>query len=189
VRTLLSTRYLDIHPECTISIKSRVVSMKGPRGELTRDFKHMDVDLQLVDEGKKLRVDMWFAKRKQLAAVRTICTHINNMQVGLTQGFRYKMRFVYNHFPINATINGQVFEVRNFVGQRIAFKCECPPSVKLTRSDDVKDQLELEGNDIVEVSLSAARIQQMTKVKRKDIRKFLDGIYVSEKGPIPLPQE
>lgn len=29
--------------------------------------------------------------------------------------------------------------------------------------------------------VTAARIQQSTSVKRKDIRKFLDGIYVSEK--------
>lgn len=30
----------------------------------------------------------------------------------------------------------------------------------------------------------AARIQQSTTVKNKDIRKFLDGIYVSEKTTI-----
>jgi len=34
------------------------------------------------------------------------------------------------------------------------------------------------------VSRSAALIQQSTKVKKKDIRKFLDGIYVSEKGTV-----
>ena len=31
---------------------------------------------------------------------------------------------------------------------------------------------------------AAALIQQSTTVKRKDIRKFLDGIYVSERGSI-----
>lgn len=30
----------------------------------------------------------------------------------------------------------------------------------------------------------AARIQQSTTVKMKDIRKFLDGVYVSEKGHV-----
>ena len=34
------------------------------------------------------------------------------------------------------------------------------------------------------VYVSAALIQQSTTVKRKDIRKFLDGIYVSEKTTI-----
>lgn len=54
--------------------------------------------------------------------------------------------------------------------------------VDYVRTPDVKDQIELIGNDITAVSLTAARIQQSTTVKNKDIRKFLDGIYVSEKG-------
>lgn len=33
-------------------------------------------------------------------------------------------------------------------------------------------------------SISAALIQQSTTVKKKDIRKFLDGIYVSEKTTV-----
>ena len=45
-----------------------------------------------------------------------------------------------------------------------------------------------QGNDVEKVSLSAALIQQITKVRNKDIRKFLDGVYVSEKLTItPLP--
>lgn len=37
--------------------------------------------------------------------------------------------------------------------------------------------------------LSAALIQQATTVKNKDIRKFLDGIYVSEKGTVVDPEQ
>ena len=36
---------------------------------------------------------------------------------------------------------------------------------------------------------SAALIQQATTVKNKDIRKFLDGIYVSEKGTVQQADE
>lgn len=35
----------------------------------------------------------------------------------------------------------------------------------------------------------AALIQQATTVKNKDIRKFLDGIYVSEKGTVVEPEQ
>jgi large subunit ribosomal protein L9e len=42
-----------------------------------------------------------------------------------------------------------------------------------------KDELILEGNDIELVSNSVALIQQLTTVKNEDIRKFLNGIYVS----------
>jgi len=54
----------------------------------------------------------------------------------------------------------------------------------VTRSEKVKDELILEGNDIELVSRSAALINQKCHVKKKDIRKFLDGIYVSDKGTI-----
>jgi len=60
---------------------------------------------------------------------------------------------------------------------------QLPEGVSYVRSDDVKDQIELIGNDITKVSLTAAKIQQATNVRHKDLRKFLDGIYVSEKGP------
>ena len=43
-------------------------------------------------------------------------------------------------------------------------------------------RVDFEGNDIELVSNSAVLIQQATTVKNKDIRKFLDGIDVSEKG-------
>lgn len=45
------------------------------------------------------------------------------------------------------------------------------------------------GNSIEAVSQSAALIQQSTTVKRKDIRKFLDGLYVSEKTTVEVPAE
>mmetsp|Transcript_20065 Transcript_20065/g.41777 ORF Transcript_20065/g.41777 Transcript_20065/m.41777 type:complete len:145 (-) Transcript_20065:1078-1512(-) len=134
---------------------------------------------------KHIRVDLWFANRKELACVRTVCSHIDNMIVGVTQGFLYKMRFVYSHFPINVTLNGNTVEIRNFLGEKRVRKIELLPGVKYVRSADVKDQIELSGNDIALVSLTAAQIQQATNVRNKDLRKFLDGIYVSEKGAIP----
>ena len=168
----------------TVEIKSRKVTVTGPRGSLTRDFKHIDMDLKIIG-GKYVRVDLWFANRKQLACVRTVVSHIDNMVVGVTRGFLYKMRFVYSHFPINVALGGNQIEIRNFLGERRVRKVELPEGVTYVRSSDVKDQIELSGNDIAAVSLTAARIQQSTNVRNKDIRKFLDGIYVSEKGAIP----
>mmetsp|Transcript_5452 Transcript_5452/g.11857 ORF Transcript_5452/g.11857 Transcript_5452/m.11857 type:complete len:145 (-) Transcript_5452:89-523(-) len=142
------------------------------------------MDLRKVGT-KTIRVDLWFANRKQLASVRTVVSHIDNMIVGVTQGFIYKMRFVYSHFPINVTLSGDTVEIRNFLGEKRVRKVKLLDGVSYTRSADVKDQIELTGNDIANVSLTCAQIQQSTNVRKKDLRKFLDGIYVSEKGAIP----
>ena len=56
--------------------------------------------------------------------------------------------------------------------------------VEVEASKNVKDELVLSGNSIENVSQSAADIQQICRVRNKDIRKFLDGIYVSERGNI-----
>lgn len=68
----------------TISVASRKVTVKGPRGELSESFKHTPCAIEVLGK-RSLRVDMWFANRKQLACLRTITAAIENMIVGVTQ--------------------------------------------------------------------------------------------------------
>lgn len=103
------------------------------------------------------------------------------------------MRLVYAHFPIGANTTNSGVEIRNFLGEKIVRRVPMLEGVKIIRSEKTKDELVLTGNDIEKVSQSgkilkyvqpspAANIHHATLVKGgKDIRKFLDGVYVSEK--------
>lgn len=58
-------------------------------------------------------------------------------------------------------------------------------TAKLSKDiDGTKDEITIQGNSLDAVSQSCANIQQIAKVKDKDIRKFLDGVYVSYRGSV-----
>ncbi|KAL8172256.1 hypothetical protein V2J09_024060 [Rumex salicifolius] len=189
MKTVVSSDSMDIPDGITISVNAKIVEVEGPRGKLTKNFKHLNLDFQLTtgEDGKrKLKIDSWFGSRKTTAAIRTALSHVQNLITGVTKGYRYKMRMVYAHFPINASITNanKAIEIRNFLGEKKVRKVDMLDGVTILRSEKVKDELVLDGNDIELVSRSAALINQKCHVKKKDIRKFLDGIYVSEKGRI-----
>jgi len=82
--------------------------------------------------------------------------------------------------------NNTVVEVRNFLGEKRVRRLQMLPGVTVEQSTELKDEIILRGNSLDNVSQSAAAIQQSVLVKNKDIRKFLDGIYVTERGTIPV---
>ncbi|KAF0852708.1 60S large subunit ribosomal protein uL6 (rpL9) [Andalucia godoyi] len=183
VREIFSNQSIDMPEGVTVEVKSRVVRVKGPKGSLTKAFKHIpNLEMSTSKDHKKLNVAVWFGNKKEAACIRTVCTHVQNMATGVTKGFQYKMRFAYAHFPINAAFGekGEWVEIRNFLGEKRTRKIDMPAGVKVIRSA-IKDEVIVEGANVEDVSNSAARIHQSCLVKGKDIRKFLDGVYVSEK--------
>eukprot|EP01128_Nolandella_sp_AFSM9_P000874 TRINITY_DN10_c0_g1_i1.p1 TRINITY_DN10_c0_g1~~TRINITY_DN10_c0_g1_i1.p1 ORF type:complete len:192 (+),score=51.84 TRINITY_DN10_c0_g1_i1:47-622(+) len=184
MKVIKTSETIEIPTDVTISVKAREVSVTGPRGVLKRSFKHLQVDIKKI--GNKITVEVWWGTSLQQATVRTVCSHIKNMVVGVTKGYQYNMRLVYAHFPINTSVveDNTCLEIRNFVGQKVLRRIKMGEGVTITRAEKAKDQLELIGNDLEQVAQSAALITGKTKVREKDIRKFLDGVYVSEKGVI-----
>ena len=60
---------------------------------------------------------------------------------------------------------------RNFIGEKINRRVTMMEGVDIEISKNQKDELTLTGNSLENVSQSAADIQQICRVKNKDIRK------------------
>ncbi|KAK9381346.1 60S ribosomal protein uL6 [Kockiozyma suomiensis] len=185
MKYIQSDEILEIPEGVTVVIKSRIVVVTGPRGTLTKNLRHINLAFTKVSDSA-IKLTVHHGDRKHVAALRTIKTLINNLIIGVTKGYKYKMRYVYAHFPINVNIisDGKEVEIRNFLGEKRVRVVPVLEGVSVEVSTAQKDELVLTGNSLENVSQSAADIQQICRVRNKDIRKFLDGIYVSERGTI-----
>ena len=74
---------VDIPDGVEASVKARMVTIKGARGSLVRNFRHLAVDIYMSDDKKTITVEKHFGKRKELAAVRTVCSIIQNAITGV----------------------------------------------------------------------------------------------------------
>jgi len=186
MKTLVQEESIKVPKGIKITINSKIVEVEGKHGKLKRDFKHLPIELYLANSGHEVRAKMYFAKSKQLSMLRSVCSHINNLFDGVQKKFEYKMRLVYAHFPINATITngGKTLEIRNFLGEKRVRTIVMLEGVKVEKSTGTKDEIIITGTDIDMTSRSAALVRQSCLVKDKDIRKFLDGVYVSSHGTL-----
>merc|ERR1712105_350687 len=138
MKTIITSQAVVIPAGIHVSVKNRIVQIRGPRGTLKRSFRDMQINMtsQKKPTGDtEVKVDKWFGTRKQVAAVRTVCSHINNMVKGVTKGYQY-MRAVYAHFPINCVISNSntTVEVRNFLGEKYIRKVQMHEGLTVTSS-------------------------------------------------------
>jgi large subunit ribosomal protein L9e len=72
-------------------------------GKLNKNLGHLSVSFS-KPTANTIFIELHHGKRKDVATLRTVRTLINNMIIGVTKGFKYKMRYVYAHFPINVNV-------------------------------------------------------------------------------------
>ena len=176
MRAIEISKTIQVPDDVEVTVEGRKVTVKGVKGTLTRNFSDAPVSIEL--DKKTIRIWAEWPRKKETALVGTIYSHIQNMITGVRKGFTYKLKIVFSHFPISVKVKDKTVLIENFTGERN------PRKSKIVGNAQVKIQTEdiiVQGVDIEEVSQTAANIEQATKVKRKDPRVFLDGIYVNER--------
>ncbi len=179
----MSTEQIDIH-EVTIEIPDKVkvteshkiLSVEGPLGKTRKNFKKIPVDLKIT--GKNIALKSLGTRKQDYAIFKTAESLIRTLIKGVQSGYTFKMKIVYAHFPITVKVKDGKINVENFQGERAPRISKIFGDTKvIPKGDDVV----LTGPVLTDVSQTAASLQQNTKVKNKDWRVFLDGIYLFEK--------
>ena len=161
----------------TASLDNDQLTIKGEKGELARTFSHPKIDMKL--NGNVVEITSKNVRRKEKALIGTFVAHINNMAKGVTDGFEYKMKTVFSHFPIKTSVENDEFVIQNFLGERAPRKAKILEGVTVeTKGEDVT----VTGIDKEKVGQTVANIERATKVKKRDIRVFQDGVYRISKG-------
>jgi len=164
-----------------VSVDGNLVKVKGAKGEISRKFVLHDLILEKKDD--KIVVISPSTRKADKAKAGSIHAHIKNMVESTTNGVLYKMKIVYSHFPMNVKIQGDKFVIDNFLGEKYPRKAKILKNVTV----EVKGQdVTLKGIDKELVSQTAANIEQITKITKRDLRVFQDGIYITEKDGKPI---
>ena len=160
-----------------IEIDGAMVTVTGPKGKHSRVFSHPKAKVSMAEGHVVVRCEL--PKVKDKAIVGTFAAHIANMIEGVTDGFEYRMKIVYSHFPMKAYTKGDKFIIENFLGERAPRVANIIGDTKIT----VKGQdVTLDGTDIEAVSQTAANIERATHIWNFDPRVFQDGIYITVKA-------
>ena len=168
---------IAIPKDIVVEIDNMRITVKGPKGELSKDFDSpLFNHIISIEKNAEILINSNSDNREIRAMVGTICSHINNMILGVTIGFRYNMKVFYSHFPMSITVRDGSVEIRNFLGEKGARTAKI---VGDTTVNVLKDELLLEGIDIEEIGQTCANIEQACKLSKRDRRIFQDGIYLS----------
>ena len=168
---------IEIPETVTIKKENNVVIVKGKLGTVTKDLTKMTAMVDLEDN--KIVIKPYGKRKKDLAINNTIKSIIESMIAGVDKGFTYKLKIVYAHFPISVKTKGKDVYVENYFGERSARMSRIIGDD--TRVNIVGEDVIVQGPNLEHVSQTAANIERSTKLKYKDQRVFLDGVYVYSK--------
>jgi len=173
---------IDLHetiplPEgVTAAVNPPAVTVKGPEGELTREFQAKGVTIKADQENITLEATQVTKPIKNL--LLTFKAHLKNMVHGAQEGFTYKLKVCSGHFPMTVAAKDGKLEIKNYLGEKV------PRVLNLKEGADVKvdgEEITVKAANREVAGQVAADIENITRRPGFDRRVFQDGIYITQK--------
>jgi len=160
-----------------------MITFSGEKGSVSREFIHPKV--KITQQNEELTVSVEIPRKKDKALCGTWAAHLRNMNKGVSEGFTYKMKAVYSHFPMTMKVDyaNKRFIVNNYFGEKVPREASLPwPENEVKVEVKNKSEVIIFGQDKEKVGQTTANIERCCTVKKRDRRVFQDGIYLIEKN-------
>lgn len=168
---------VEIPEEVEVKKEGKYLVSTGKKGDLKKKVHHPRVSVSTEDEKVTLRTDEENRKSKKI--LNSLTSRVENMVKGVQEGFTYKMKVCYSHFPISVDTTDDKVLIKNFIGEDVPREAKILDGVEVGIDDQ---DIKVSGIDLEKVSQTAANIEQATRITGKDERVFQDGIYITEKA-------
>jgi large subunit ribosomal protein L6 len=174
---MTTIRKVKIPAGVKVQLEGSQLRVTGPKGQISRNVRFPQVTITC--DGDEVTISTESRRKETIAIVGTFEAHTKNMCRGVSEGFEYRMKVVYAHFPIQLKLQGNRLEISNFLGEKKARSARIEAGVTAKVSND---EVVLTGIDRELVGTSAANIEHATHIRDRDPRVFQDGIYMIQRG-------
>lgn len=167
---------IEIPEGVEVSFADRILKVKGPEGENSRELNLGNLDFKI--EGKEIKISHAKATKNEKKMMNTVTAHVKNMIRGVQEKFTYELKVASSHFPMTVKVEGRNASVKNYYGEKIERKTTIPEGVEV---EVKKDIIIVKSVDKELAGQAAANFEAITKVRNRDRRIFQDGIYITKK--------
>ena len=171
------TREIELAKGVSAHAAGSLLTIKGAKGEVHRDFRHPKVVLSV--EGNKVILKALKGTKREKTLIGSYEAHIVNMVKGVQELHQYKLKICSGHFPMSVSVSGQEFIIKNFLGESVPRRVDFPKGVevKITGTDVL-----VQGVDKELAGMTASKIENLCRITNRDRRIFQDGCYITQKA-------
>ncbi|MBI4145243.1 50S ribosomal protein L6 [Candidatus Woesearchaeota archaeon] len=167
---------IELPSGVTALVKDFIITIKGPKGEVKR--RTTAPQIKVTVDGNAIALSVTKGTKREKTSINTLAAHVRNMIKGVQQPWVYKLKVCSSHFPMNVSLSGKDFTIKNLFGEKV------PRTMKLKEGVTVKvagQDITVESTDLELAGNTASDIEQLSRITHVDRRVFQDGIHMIEK--------
>lgn len=168
---------IEFNEGVSAEIVGNVLVVKGPQGEVRRNFSHPKVTFKV--EGNKIVLEANKGTKREKTIIGSFQSHIRNMVKGVAEKHVYLLKICSGHFPMNVSVSNNELQIKNFFGESV------PRKVSIITGVEVKvngTEIEVKSSDKEAAGQMAGKIEKLCVVTERDNRIFQDGCYIINKA-------